>query len=72
MRAVLNSERYSGHSLRIGLATAAGNAGAALPDLMQQTLHKSTQVALADLWRNNVRKRVLRQKGRYRKPKNSV
>ena len=39
------------------------DAGAALPDLMRQTRHKSTQVALAylrpaDLWRNNVTERV--------------
>jgi len=62
-RAGLDPERYSGHSLRAGLATAAADAGAALPDLMRQTRHKSTQVALAylrpaDLWRNNVTKRV--------------
>ncbi|WP_158743597.1 tyrosine-type recombinase/integrase [Acidisphaera sp. L21] len=62
-RAGLDPERYSGHSLRAGLATAAGNAGASLPDLMRQTRHKSTQVALAylrpaDLWRNNVTKRM--------------
>ena len=62
-RAGLDPERFSGHSLRAGLATAAGDAGAALPDLMRQTRHKSTQVALAylrpaDLWRNNVTERV--------------
>ena len=62
-RAGLDPERYSGHSLRAGLATAAGEAGASLPDLMRQTRHKSTQVALAylrpaDLWRNNVTKGV--------------
>ncbi|MGI4953479.1 MAG: site-specific integrase [Janthinobacterium lividum] len=62
-RAGLDPERYSGHSLRAGLATAAGDAGAALPDLMRQTRHKSTQVALAylrpaDLWRNNVTESV--------------
>ena len=66
-RAGLDPERYSGHSLRAGLATAAGNAGAALPDLMRQTRHKSTQVALAylrpaDLWRNNVTERVFARK----------
>ena len=66
-RAGLDPERYSGHSLRAGLATAAGDAGAALPDLMRQTRHKSTQVALAylrpaDLWRNNVTERVFAQK----------
>ena len=62
-RAGLDPERYSGHSLRAGLATAAADAGAALPDLMRQTRHRSTQVALAylrpaDLWRNNVTERV--------------
>ncbi len=62
-RAGLDPERYSGHSLRAGLATAAGDAGAGLADLMRQTRHKSTQVALAylrpaDLWRNNVTQRV--------------
>jgi hypothetical protein len=61
----LDPERYSGHSLRAGLATATGDAGAALPDLMRQTRHKSTQVALAylrpaDLWRNNVTERVFK------------
>ena len=63
LKAGLDPERYSGHSLRAGLATAAGDAGAALPDLMRHTRHKSTQVALAylrpaDLWRNNVTQRV--------------
>jgi len=58
-RAGLDAERNSGHSLRAGLATAAGDAGASLPDLMRQTRHKSTDVALgylrpAALWRNNV------------------
>ena len=62
-RAGLDPERYSGHSLRAGLATAAGDGGANLADLMRQTRHKNTQVALAylrpaDLWRNNVTKRV--------------
>ena len=66
-RAGLDPERYSGHSLRAGLATAAGDAGASLPDLMRQTRHKSTQVALAylrpaDLWRNNVTKGVFETK----------
>jgi integrase len=40
-KAGLDPERYSGHSLRAGLATAAGDAGAALPDLMRQTPNKS-------------------------------
>jgi integrase len=61
----LDPERYSGHSLRAGLATAAGDQGAGLADLMRQTRHKSTEVALgylrpADLWRNNVTEKVFR------------
>jgi site-specific recombinase XerD len=64
----LDPERYSGHSLRAGLATAAGDAGAGLAELMRQTRHKSTEVALgylrpADLWRNNVTEAVFRQNG---------
>ena len=64
----LDPDRYSGHSLRAGLATAAGDAGAGLAELMRQTRHRSTEVALgylrpADLWRNNVTEGVFRQKG---------
>lgn len=63
----LDADKYSGHSLRAGLATAAGDQGAGLADLMRQTGHKSTEVALgylrpADLWRNNVTERVFRSK----------
>lgn len=55
----LDAAKFSGHSLRAGLATAAGDAGADLPALMRQTRHKSTAVALsylrpAELWRHNV------------------
>ena len=62
----LDPERYSGHSLRAGLATAAGDQGAGLAELMRQTRHKSTEVALgylrpADLWRNNVTEGVFRE-----------
>ena len=54
-----------GHSLRAGLATAADDEGAGLADIMRQTKHKSTEVALgylrpADLWRNNVTEGLLR------------
>jgi site-specific recombinase XerD len=61
----LDPARYSGHSLRVGLATAAGDEGAGLADLMRQTRHQSTEVALgylrpADLWRNNVTEKVFR------------
>jgi site-specific recombinase XerD len=64
----LDPNRFSGHSLRAGLATAAGDAGAGLAELMRQTRHKSTEVALgylrpADLWRNNVTEGVFRQGG---------
>jgi len=67
----LDPERYSGHSLRAGLATAAADQGAGLVELMRQTRHKSTEVALgylrpAELWRNNVTEKVFggdRRKG---------
>ena len=70
----LDPERYSGHSLRAGLATAAGDQGAGLAELMRQTRHKSTEVALgylrpADLWRNNVTQGVF---GQGRKPDDEV
>ncbi len=63
----LDADKYSGHSLRAGLATAAGDQGAGLADLMRQTRHKSTEVALgylrpADLWRNNVTELVFGSK----------
>ena len=63
----LDADKYSGHSLRAGLATAAGDQGAGLADLMRQTRHKSTEVALGylrptDLWRNNVTERIFRSK----------
>jgi site-specific recombinase XerD len=59
----LDPDRYSGHSLRAGLATAAGDNGAGLAALMRQTRHRSTAVALgylrpADLWRGNVTEAV--------------
>ena len=59
----LDPARFSGHSLRAGLATAAGDAGAGLADVMRQTRHRSAEVALgylrpAELWRNNVTARV--------------
>src|SRR5271165_2492137 len=68
LNAGLDPERYSGHSLRAGLATA-GDQGAGLAELMRQTRHKSTEVALgylrpADLWRNNVTEGVFRKGGR--------
>ncbi|HYF89777.1 tyrosine-type recombinase/integrase [Azospirillum sp.] len=64
--AVGMERRYSGHSLRAGLATAAAEAEAQLHDVMRQTRHKSVEVARrymrsADLWRNNVTERVMRR-----------
>jgi integrase len=64
----LDPDGFSGHSLRAGLATAAGDAGAGLPELMRQTRHKSTSVALgylrpAELWTNNVSARIFAAAG---------
>ncbi|MBV1800507.1 hypothetical protein [Siccirubricoccus sp. G192] len=58
-------EAWLGFRRRAGLTTAAGEAGAGLADLMRQTRHRSTDVALGclrptDLWRNNVTERVFR------------
>jgi len=69
LNAGLDAEKFSGHSLRAGLATAAGDAGAGLAELMRQTRHKSTEVALgylrpADLWRNNVTEKLFRGQAR--------
>ena len=55
----LDPARYSGHSLRAGLATSAAIAGAGLTSIMKQTRHKSVDVAKTyirdtDLWRDNV------------------
>lgn len=66
--AVGHRPRYSGHSLRAGLATAAAEAEAQLHDVMRQTRHTSVEVARrymrsADLWRNNVTEKVLRLRG---------
>lgn len=53
----LDAARFSGHSLRAGLATSAALAGAGLTSIMKQTRHKSVDVAKtyirdADLWRD--------------------
>jgi integrase len=42
-------KRFSGHSLRAGLATAASEAGADLAQVMRQTRHRSATVALGYL-----------------------
>ncbi|HYF88061.1 hypothetical protein [Azospirillum sp.] len=60
--------RYTGPSLRAGLAIAAAEAKAQFHDVMRQTRHTSVEVARrymcsADLWRNNVTEKVLRSRG---------
>ncbi len=52
-------ERYSGHSLRAGLATSAAIRGATVDRIMRQTRHKSHDTARryvrdAEIWRDNV------------------
>jgi len=61
----LDPARYSGHSLRAGLATSAAIAGADLTHIMNQTRHRSAEVARryvrdADIWRNNVSRLLFR------------
>jgi len=62
----LNSEKFSGHSLRRGLLTAGADNRAQLAELMRQSRHRSTQSVIgylepADLWRNNVTEGVFRK-----------
>ncbi|WP_156963933.1 tyrosine-type recombinase/integrase [Muricoccus aerilatus] len=61
-------ERFSGHSLRAGLATAAGEAGTDLAQVMRQTRHRPADVVLgclrpAELWRNNPTKSIWGEAG---------
>jgi integrase len=56
-------QRFSGHSLRAGLATAAGEAGADLAQVMRQTRHRSAEVAMgylrpAEIWRQNPTQKI--------------
>lgn len=62
----LDPARYSGHSLRAGLATSASNAGADILHIMNQTRHRSVEtvrryVRDAEIWRNNVTRLILPQ-----------
>ena len=55
----LDASKYSGHSLRAGLATSAALAGASALDIARQTGLQSLEtveryVRVADVWRNNV------------------
>jgi integrase len=61
----LNPRGFSGHSLRAGLVTAAGEAGLELPDVMRQARHTDPATTMryyrpADLWRKNVTSRIFR------------
>jgi integrase len=56
---------FSGHSLRAGLITAAGDAGVELPPVMRQARHSDPRTTMrymrpADLWRNNPTERLFR------------
>ena len=55
----LDPKKFSGHSLRRGLLTTAGDLQLPLVDLMRQSRHKSVDTALSyiesgDAWRNNI------------------
>jgi len=59
----LDPKLYSGHSLRAGCATSAAQAGYDLMQIMQQTRHKSVDVAKiyvreVELFRNNVTAKI--------------
>jgi integrase len=61
----LDPARFSGHSLRRGLLTEAGNRQLPLADLMRQSRHRSVATALtyleaADAWHNNITEGVFR------------
>lgn len=59
----LDGEKFSGHSLRRGLLTAAGDLQLPLVDLMRQSRHQSVDTArryieAGDAWRNNITEAV--------------
>ncbi|MDG3442879.1 tyrosine-type recombinase/integrase [Nitrospirillum amazonense] len=61
--------RYSAHSLRSGLATAAAEAETSLKKIMDQTGHRSSDVALryvrhADRWKDNPTEKLFRDRAR--------
>ena len=65
MPASTRSSATGAQPARRAQATAAGDRGAGLAELMRQTRHKSTEIALgylrpADLWRNNVTEKMFR------------
>ncbi len=65
----LDGEKFSGHSLRRGLLTAAGDLQLPLVDLMRQSRHQSVDTArryieAGDAWRNNITEAVFGGKAR--------
>ena len=65
----LDPKRFSGHSLRRGLLTAAGDLQLPLVDLMRQSRHQSVDTArryieAGDAWRNNITEAVFGGKAR--------
>ena len=55
----LDPTRFSGHSLRRGLLTDAGDRQLSLIDIMRQSRHAKAETALgyidsAEIWRNNI------------------
>ena len=62
----LDPEKFSGHSLRRGLLTHAGDLQLPLVDVMRQSRHQSVDTALGyieagDAWRNNITEPVFRR-----------
>lgn len=60
----LDPERYSGHSLRAGLATSAAKAGKTERSIMKQTGHESAAmlrryIRIAELFEDNAAKGIL-------------
>ena len=65
----LDPEKFSGHSLRRGLLTHAGDLQLSLVDVMRQSRHQSVDTALGyieagDAWRNNITEPVFRREPR--------
>ena len=61
----LDPDKFSGHSLRRGLLTHAGDLQLPLVDVMRQSRHKSVDTAMGyievgDAWRNNITEPVFR------------
>ena len=62
-KAGINSQNYSGHSLRSGFATSAAESGAEERSIMAMTGHKSTEMVRryikeANLFKNNALSKI--------------